>query len=90
MHIDWEKIREHVRENELDGNTNSGAGGCADNSHRRCLCHIDREHLTARRSQASQNGNRVDLALDESPHTAGNTDPTEQQRDESNDPNKIG
>ena len=46
---------------------------------------VDREHLPARRSEAAENGDRIDLAHRERVHAARDADAAEQQRDESDD-----
>ena len=59
-------------------------------SHCRRLRNVDCQHLAARSTEAAQHGNRVDFSLDECAHTAGDTDSSEQQRDQSDDADEVG
>ena len=74
MHIDREKIGKDQRQNELHGDTERGTHCSSDETHGGGLRNVDRQHLTARSTEAAQHGDRVDFALDECAHTAGDSD----------------
>ena len=75
---------------ELDRDAERGAGRRARQSHDGRLRHIDRQHLPARRAEAAKHRDRVDLPRDEGVHAARDADAAEQQRDEADDPEKVG
>ena len=50
---------------------------------------VDREHLPARRAEAAENRDGVDLPHDERVHAARDADAAEQQRDESDDREEV-
>ena len=90
LHVDRKEIRDDAWQQELNTDAYQGASRGADESHRRRLHDVQRQHLTARRTEASQHGDGIDLRGDEGIHTARDTDAAKQQRDESDDAQEVG
>ena len=83
--VDGQEVREHSREQELNSYAEDDARRRADEAHDRGLRGVDCQHLRARRADAAENRDRIDLLQRECVHPARHADAAEQERNQPHD-----
>ncbi len=81
-HRERQEVRQHARQECLDGNAQQRAHHGAGRAQGHCLQQINRKGLAHATTQASQQRHRVEFLFDMNVDRAGHADPAEQQRDQ--------
>jgi hypothetical protein len=87
-HAHGEKVREQTGQQELQGRSEGGTHQAAQKPQGHGLEQVRGEERPRARSQAAQDGDRLELSLDEDVNCAGHADAAEKQRDQGHEPEK--